>query len=110
METLVAELARRGKLLVGEPFFEGGVPVTVDRKGSGDASAGDLEERLAHQELAAPGKLGDKDLHCQLRGELLGEHALGRLDHLVTLRQWIVVHLHGWPNASPGDVVPDGVR
>ena len=42
METLVTELARRGKLLVGEPFFEGGVPVTVDRKGSGDASAGDL--------------------------------------------------------------------
>jgi len=42
VETLVAELARRGKLLVGEPFFEGGVPVTVDRKRSGDASAGDL--------------------------------------------------------------------
>ena len=42
METLVAELARRGKLLVGEPYFEGGVPVTVDRKGSGDASPGDL--------------------------------------------------------------------
>jgi ribonuclease R len=42
VETLVAELARRGKLLVGEPFFEGGVPVTVDRKGTGNASAGDL--------------------------------------------------------------------
>ena len=42
METLVAELAKRGKLLVGEPFFEGGVPVTVERKGSGDAGAGDL--------------------------------------------------------------------
>src|SRR5512133_286042 len=42
MDTLVAELARRGKLLVGEPFFEGGVPVTVDRKGSGGASRGDL--------------------------------------------------------------------
>jgi len=42
VETLVVELARRGKLLVGEPFFEGGVPVTVDRKGSGDASVGDL--------------------------------------------------------------------
>jgi len=27
---------------VGEPFFEGGVPVTVDRKGSGDVSVGDL--------------------------------------------------------------------
>jgi ribonuclease R len=39
---LVAELARRGKLLVGEPYFEGGVPVTVDRKGAGDASVGDL--------------------------------------------------------------------
>jgi ribonuclease R len=42
VEALVAELARRGKLLVGEPFFEGGVPVTVDRKGSGNASPGDL--------------------------------------------------------------------
>ena len=42
METLVAELARRGKLLVGEPYFEAGVPVTVDRKGSGEASVGDL--------------------------------------------------------------------
>ena len=42
METLVAELSRRGKLLVGEPFFEGGVPVTLDRRGSGDASPGDL--------------------------------------------------------------------
>ncbi|MEO8289744.1 MAG: RNB domain-containing ribonuclease [Gaiellaceae bacterium] len=42
METLVAELSRRRKLLVGEPFFEGGVPVTVDRKGSGEAEPGDL--------------------------------------------------------------------
>jgi ribonuclease R len=38
----VCELARRGKLLVGEPFFEGGVPVVVDRKGAGDAAVGDL--------------------------------------------------------------------
>jgi ribonuclease R len=41
-EHLVCELARRGKLLVGEPYFEGGVPVTVDRKGAGEASPGDL--------------------------------------------------------------------
>ena len=27
---------------MGEPFFEGGVPVTVDRKDSGDVSVGDL--------------------------------------------------------------------
>ena len=41
-EVLVCELARRGKLLVGEPYFEGGVPVVLDRKGAGDAGPGDL--------------------------------------------------------------------
>jgi ribonuclease R len=39
---LVSELARRGKLLVGDPFFEGGTPVVVDRKGAGAANVGDL--------------------------------------------------------------------
>jgi ribonuclease R len=38
----VCELARRGKLLVGEPFFEGGAPLVVDRKGAREASVGDL--------------------------------------------------------------------
>ena len=42
MDVLVCELARKGRLLVGEPYFEGGVPVVVDRKGAGDASVGDL--------------------------------------------------------------------
>ena len=42
MDIVVCELARRGKLLVGEPFFEAGAPVTVDRKGAGEASVGDL--------------------------------------------------------------------
>jgi ribonuclease R len=42
MEFLVCELARKGKLLVAEPYFEGGVPVVVDRKGAGEASVGDL--------------------------------------------------------------------
>jgi ribonuclease R len=42
MALAVCELARRGKLLVGEPYFEGGVPVVVDWKGAGDASVGDL--------------------------------------------------------------------
>ena len=41
-DLLVCELARRGKLLVGEPYFQGGVPVVLDRKGAGDASPGDL--------------------------------------------------------------------
>jgi ribonuclease R len=39
---IVAELARRGKLLVGEPYFEAGKPIVVDRKGAGEASVGDL--------------------------------------------------------------------
>ena len=38
----MCELARKGKLLVGEPYFEGGVPVVVDRKGAGEAAVGDL--------------------------------------------------------------------
>jgi ribonuclease R len=42
VDILVAELARRGKLLVGDPFFEAGTPVVVDRKGAGDAAVGDL--------------------------------------------------------------------
>ena len=42
MDLAVCELARRGKLLVGEPYFEGGVPVVVDRKGAGEAAVGDL--------------------------------------------------------------------
>ena len=42
MTLVVCELARRGKLLVGDPFFEGGVPLVVDKKGVGDAAVGDL--------------------------------------------------------------------
>ena len=42
MPLIVAELARRGKLLVGEPYFEAGKPIVVDRKGAGEASVGDL--------------------------------------------------------------------
>jgi ribonuclease R len=42
LDLLVAELTRRGKLLVGDPFFEPGTPVVVDRKGAGDAAVGDL--------------------------------------------------------------------
>jgi ribonuclease R len=41
-ERVVVEIQRRGKLLVGEPFFSAGVPLVLDRKGSGDVSEGDL--------------------------------------------------------------------
>jgi hypothetical protein len=41
-ERHVVEIAGRGKLVVGEPFFTPGVPVVLDRKGLRDASPGDL--------------------------------------------------------------------
>ena len=42
MDLVVCELARRGKLLVGEPVFVGGRAILVERKGTGDAAVGDL--------------------------------------------------------------------
>ncbi|HEX6699739.1 MAG TPA: RNB domain-containing ribonuclease [Gaiellaceae bacterium] len=39
---LVVEVAKRGKLVVGEPFFTAGVPLVLDRKRLGDAAPGDL--------------------------------------------------------------------
>jgi ribonuclease R len=65
LEALVAELARRGKLLVGDPFFEAGTPVVVDRKGVRDASVGDLVV-----------------LHRPGRGRARIERILGRADRI----------------------------
>jgi ribonuclease R len=39
---VVCEVSRRGKLLVGEPFFEPGLPLTLGRRGSVPAREGDL--------------------------------------------------------------------
>ncbi len=39
---LVVELGKRGKLVVGEPYFQPGVPVVIDRRGLADARPGDL--------------------------------------------------------------------
>ena len=41
-ERVVVEVGRRGKLVVGEPFFVPGTPLVLDRKGIGDARPGDL--------------------------------------------------------------------
>jgi ribonuclease R len=42
IEQLVVEVARRGKLVVGEPYFTPGTPLTLDRKTPGSAEPGDL--------------------------------------------------------------------
>ena len=39
---MIVELTRRAKLVVGEPYFVPGTPITVDRKGLGEARPGDL--------------------------------------------------------------------
>ncbi len=41
-EPLVCEVARRGRLLVGEPYFDPRTPIVLDRKQAGDVSPGDL--------------------------------------------------------------------
>jgi ribonuclease R len=74
LDFLVAELARRGKLLVGEPFFEGGTPVVVDRKGAGDAHRSDL----------AVLRLG--------RGRARVERVLGRVDDVEAVLEGLLWH------------------
>jgi ribonuclease R len=39
---LVVEVARRGRLLIGEPYFTPGVPLVLDPRGAGDVDEGDL--------------------------------------------------------------------
>jgi ribonuclease R len=39
---LVVEVSRRGRLVVGEPYFTPGVPVVLESKGIGDVAPGDL--------------------------------------------------------------------
>jgi ribonuclease R len=39
---LVVEVSRRGRLIVGDPYFTPGVPVVLESKGIGDIAAGDL--------------------------------------------------------------------
>src|SRR6266487_1045468 len=42
VDRAVVQVEKRGKLVVGEPYFVPGVPLVLDRKGLGDADPGDL--------------------------------------------------------------------
>jgi ribonuclease R len=86
----VCELARRGKLLVGEPFFEGGVPVVVDRRGAGDASVGDLVVL----------RLG--------RGRARVERTLGRANAIEPVLEGLLWHLGVRRPAAPLPAEPAG--
>jgi ribonuclease R len=76
VDLVVCELARRGKLLVGEPFFTGGVAILVDRKGTGEASVGDLVA------LRVPGK----------RGRARVERVLGRAGDIEAVLEGLLWH------------------
>ncbi len=41
-DVVVVEVARRGKLVVGEPVFTPGLPIMLDRKGLGHVNSGEL--------------------------------------------------------------------
>ena len=42
MDRVVVEVSRRGRLVVGEPYFTPGVPLVLETKGLGDVGDGDL--------------------------------------------------------------------
>ena len=92
MEIAIVELARRGKLLVGEPYFEGGRPIVIDRKGAGDASVGDL----------AVIRVG------RARARL--EQVLGRSDHIEAVLEGLIWHEGVRRDAPPLPEEPQGVE
>ena len=79
-DLLVVEVDKRGKLLIGEPYFVPNVPVTIDRKGSGDIRPGDLViVRTNRGRAKLERKLGNaKDIQVVLEGLLV--HAGVRTD------------------------------
>ncbi len=72
-DLVVVELAKRGKLVTGEPFFEPGTPILLDRHGLGDAGPGDLVS-------VRPG-----------RGRARLERVLGRADDIEAVLEGLLV-------------------
>jgi ribonuclease R len=70
---IVVEMARRGKLVVGEPYFTPGVPIVLDTKGLGDLRPGDLA-------VVRPG-----------RGRARVERALGSADRIENVLEALLV-------------------
>jgi ribonuclease R len=84
-DRVVVEVARRGKLVVGEPFFVPGTPLVVDRKGLGDARPGDLA-------VVRPG-----------RGRAKLESVLGSAKDIEAVLEGLLVHTEARTGFEPYD-------
>jgi ribonuclease R len=71
---VVVEVSRRGRLVVGEPFFAPGVPIVLDRKGLGAVGEGELA-------VVATG-----------RGRARLERSLGPADRIETVLEALLEH------------------
>jgi len=74
-ERVVVEVSRRGKLIVGEPYFTPGVPIVLDRKGLGDVGPG-------HLAVVATGR----------RGRARLERALGPVKSIDSVLEGLLEH------------------
>jgi ribonuclease R len=71
---IVVEVTRRGKLVVGEPYFTPGIPLVLDKKGLAGARAGDLA-------------LVEGD-----RGRARLQRVLGKADDIEAVLEGLLVH------------------
>jgi ribonuclease R len=89
-DAVVVEIGRRGKLVVGEPYFTPGVPVLLESKGLGDLGPGDLA-------LVRPGR-GRARVERGLGSARRIENVLEAL--LVEQRARVEFEPHALPNPS----------
>ena len=87
-ELLVVEISKRGKLVVGDPFFVPGTPMLLDRKGLRDARPGDLAVVRAG------------------RGRACLESVLGRADDVGAVLEGVLVEAGERAGFEPHDVPP----
>jgi ribonuclease R len=90
--SLVVEVSRRGRLLVGDPYFTPGVPIVLESKGSGGVDVGDLA-------LVATG-----------RGRARVQRVLGSADRIENVLEALLVEKGARVEFEPHDAPAPDVR
>jgi ribonuclease R len=105
-EPVVCQVGKRGKLLVGEPFFDPRTPIVLDRKSLGGADVGDLVVvRTGRGRARAERILGSaRDIGAVLDG-LLYHTGARSLPELEPEAELAAEHLPADPEAGTGDWV-----